>query len=86
VEVPAGRSARVAGPCRPGAVPGGDVAPRVGDDGVGVPLGSRTRGGVGASRAKGTGSAAGAGRLGGNDGKGGEKQPSSCGSCVWRRG
>ncbi len=67
----------------PGSVPGGDggaVAPRVVDDGVGVPLGSRARGGVGASRAKGSGSAVGAGRLGG---EGGEEQPSICGICLF---
>ncbi len=70
----------------PGVVPGGDggdVAPRGGDDGVGVPLGSRARGGVGASRAKGSGSAVGAGRLGGDDGEGGEKQPLICGICLF---
>ncbi len=86
MEVPAGRSARVAGACRPGAVPGGDggdVAPCVGDDGVGVPLGSRAHGGVGASRAKGSGSVVGLGRLGGDDVEGGEKQPSSCGICLF---
>ncbi len=92
----AGPWAGVAGACRPGAVPGGDggnVALRVGNDGVGVPLGGRSHGGVGASRAKGTGGAAdcrggsaedlGAGCLGGDGGEGGEKQLSSCSICLF---
>jgi hypothetical protein len=83
VEFPAGRLARLAGECVPGTVPGGDggaVAPCVGEDGVGIPLGNRARGGVGASRAKSSGIAVGAGRLGGD---GGEEQPSICGICLF---
>ncbi len=86
MEFPASRSARLAGECVPGTVPGGDggaVAPCVGEDGVGVPLGNRARGGVGASRAKSSGIAVGAGRLGGDDGEGGEEQPSICGICLF---
>jgi hypothetical protein len=88
VEVPAGRSAGVAGACVPETDPGGDdgggddgeggaVSPCVGDGGVGVPLGNRARGGIGASRAKGSGSAVGTGRLGGDDGEGGEEHGGS---------
>ncbi len=96
MKVSAGPSAGVAGACRPGAVPGGDggdVALRVGDDGVGVPLGGRAHGGMGVSGAKGTVGAAdcrdgsaedsGARCLGGDGGEGGEKQPSSCGICLF---
>jgi hypothetical protein len=91
VEVPAGRSAGVAGARVPETDPGGDdgdggaVAPCVGDGGRGVPLGNRACGGVGASRAKSSGSAVGTGtgRLGGDDGEGGEEQPSICGICLF---
>ncbi len=88
---PAGRSAGVAGECWPASVPGGDggaVAScegvdDVGVDGVGVPLGSCVRGGVGASRAESSGIEVGAGRLGGDDGEDGEEQPSICGICLF---
>ncbi len=86
MEVPASRSAGVAGACVPGTVPGGDggdVAPCVGDHDVGIPLGNRARGDIGASRAKSSGSAVGAGRLVGDDGEGGEEQPSICGICLF---